>query len=102
MLDALWKRYPQSGIVLTLGGYGVYWYDGKHKVFQKSFPVKAVDTTAAGDTFTGYFISEMISGKAVLQCLYTASKAAAIAVSRQGAAQSIPLAEEVEKFNISV
>lgn len=39
VLDALWKRYPQSGIVLTLGGYGVYWYDGKHKVFQKSFPV---------------------------------------------------------------
>lgn len=100
VLDALWKRYPQSGIVLTLGGYGVYWYDGKHKVFQKSFPVKAVDTTAAGDTFTGYFISEMIAGKAVLQCLYTASKAAAIAVSRQGAAQSIPVAEEEEKFNI--
>ena len=43
--------------VLTLGSDGAVYYDGKEKVFQDIFKVKAVDTTAAGDTFTGYFIA---------------------------------------------
>jgi len=58
--------------------------------------VKAVDTTAAGDTFTGYFISGLMEGLAFDQCMRRASMASAISVTRSGAAPSIPTRAEVE------
>ena len=58
--------------------------------------MKAVDTTAAGDTFTGYFIASMIEGRTVQEALRIAAKASSIAVSRPGATPSIPKAEEVK------
>ena len=62
--------------------------------------MKAVDTTAAGDTFTGYFISSVIDGMPVQEGLDMAAKASAIAVSRPGATASIPLREEVMNFKL--
>ena len=62
---------------------------------QGIFKVKAVDTTAAGDTFTGYFISSVIDGMPVQDGLKLAAKASAIAVSRPGATASIPVRSEV-------
>ena len=62
------------------------------------YKVKAVDTTAAGDTFCGYFLSEITKGREIPEILKTASAASAIAVSRNGAAPSLPEYEEVEKF----
>lgn len=67
------------------------------KVFQDIFKVKAVDTTAAGDTFTGYFIAATIEGRSIQEALRMAAKASSIAVSRPGATPSIPEAEEVKK-----
>ena len=69
----------------------------KKKYFQDIFKVKAVDTTAAGDTFTGYFIASTIEGRSVQESLRIAAKASSIAVSRPGATPSIPTAEEVKK-----
>ena len=60
-----------------------------------AYKVTAVDTTAAGDTFTGYFMATIAAGKDVATALEIAAKAAAIAVSRAGAASSIPCMEEV-------
>ena len=57
--------------------------------------VRAVDTTAAGDTFTGYFMRGMLDELSPKKSLTLAAKAAAIAVSRPGAAPSIPLYAEV-------
>lgn len=65
------------------------------------FKVKAVDTTAAGDTFTGYFISSIIDGLPVQDGLELAAKASAIAVSRPGATASIPLRSEVVKEKVT-
>ena len=50
-------RFPGATIVLTIGSNGAIFADGKKQFLQPSFPVKAVDTTAAGDTFSGYFIA---------------------------------------------
>ena len=69
----------------------------KEKVFQDIFKVKAVDTTAAGDTFTGYFIAAVIEGRSIQEALRMAAKASSIAVSRPGATPSIPRADEVKK-----
>ena len=56
-----------------------------------------MDTTAAGDTFTGYFIAATIDGRSVQEALKMAAKASSIAVSRPGATPSIPTAEEVKR-----
>ena len=100
ILDKLKVLYPDTKVVLTLGGNGsVYQYkDEQHR--QGIYKVKAVDTTAAGDTFTGYFISSIIDELSVPEGLELAAKAAAIAVSREGAAASIPLKKEVMGFEL--
>ncbi len=97
ILNRLHEKYPAASFVLTLGSRGAWYYDGTKKAFQDIFPVKAVDTTAAGDTFTGYFIAAMLDGMAVEDCLKRAALASSIAVSRAGAAPSIPSKEEVEE-----
>ncbi len=96
-LDALHEAYPNAAFVLTLGSDGAWYYDGKQKIFQDIFMVKAVDTTAAGDTFTGFFVREMVKGEPVQTALRIASKASSIAVTRVGAVPSIPSMAEVEE-----
>ncbi|MGN0994445.1 MAG: ribokinase, partial [Butyricicoccus sp.] len=97
ILDAMRTRYPRAAVVLTLGAEGAY-YDGDgERVFQPAFPVEAVDTTAAGDTFTGYFIAGLAEGLPVAETMRRSARAAAIAVTRPGAAPSIPSRAEVER-----
>ena len=98
ILDNLGWAYPRSTIVLTLGEKGVLCRANGGNNVQKAFPVSAVDTTAAGDTFTGYFLAGLCQGKDLGVCLKEAAAAAALAVSRPGAAPSIPTREEVEEF----
>lgn len=69
--------------------------DQEKRFFQPAFEVKAVDTTAAGDTFTGFFLAAVSSGMPISAALRRAAFASSIAVSRKGAADSIPTAEEV-------
>ena len=93
----LHARYPKLSVLITLGSTGsmAFTPDGDC-VKQEAFRVKAVDTTAAGDTFTGYFISGLMAGMSLKACMSRASKASSISVTRPGAAESIPSAEEVE------
>ena len=95
ILDALAGKQ----VVLTLGSDGA-WYQNEQgeRFFQPSFKVKAVDTTGAGDTFTGYFVDSWSKGEADRLCLERAAKAAAISVSRPGAAVSIPNRAEVVEW----
>ena len=100
LIDELTKKFAQAEIVLTLGKKGsVYGYKEK-RIHQPIFPVKTVDTTAAGDTFTGFYIGSRILGKSVEKALETAAKASAIAVSRAGASPSIPTMSEVINLNM--
>lgn len=94
----LHARFPDATIVLTLGSEGSVCISGDEYVEQSIYKVKAVDTTAAGDTYTGYFIAGILNGKTIKEAMDIASKASAIAVTRQGAAPSIPVLEEVEKY----
>ena len=96
ILDKLIKRFPGCRFVLTLGEAGSIYADKEMRVKQPAFMVPAVDTTAAGDTFTGYFLESVMRGETVERALLRASKASSITVSRPGAGQSIPHASEVE------
>lgn len=96
ILDVMMEKFPRAQVVLTLGGEGVVYRDKNQTCKQGIFKVKAVDTTAAGDTFTGYFIAGMLEDTPIPERLRKCAKASAIAVSRMGAAESIPTTEEVE------
>ena len=96
MLDELLRRYPACHVVLTLGERGSVYADATQRIDQSIVPAHTVDTTAAGDTFTGYFIHALLQGEAIQQALKTAACASAITVSRPGAGRSIPAAEEVQ------
>ena len=89
------SNYPGLKVMLTLGTEGCIFMDGEKELYQSAFQVNAVDTTAAGDTFTGYFAAGIYRKEAFADILRTASAASAIAVSRMGAAPSIPTEKEV-------
>ena len=113
------KKWPHLSCVFTLGKEGCVAFKaadagcfenadgtGRHddaykacgaveKQVQAALPVQAVDTTAAGDTFTGYFVAELMQGAALSRALLTATTAAAISVTRPGAAASVPARREV-------
>lgn len=92
------EMYPDSEIVLTLGGDGVLYRNAEAEIRVPSFRVEAVDTTAAGDTFTGYYLAGVMAGLGIRDSLERAAGAAALAVTRPGASASIPVAEEVDHF----
>ena len=95
ILQKIKELYPKSKIVLTLGGDGSIYQDETGVYRQGIFKVDVVDTTAAGDTFTGYFIASIIEGLPVQKGLEIAARASAIAVSRAGAITSIPMRSEI-------
>ena len=95
ILQALRLRFPQAKIVLTLGVDGSVYADSDQVIRQPIFPVEAVDTTAAGDTFTGYFLAGLAQGLPMEEVLRQSAMAASIAVSRAGAVPSIPCRDEV-------
>ena len=97
--DDLLKKFPQATIVLTMGSEGSVFKNQRETVCQSIYKVQAVDTTAAGDTFSGYFIGGILGGLSAKEAMDQASKASAIAVTRKGAAPSIPLLAEVQNYN---
>ena len=98
ILAALSERFPKAEIVMTLGTCGVVCAAEGETFRQDAFRVNAVDTTAAGDTFCGYFLACRCKGYDVNSSLLYATAASAVSVSRAGAAPSIPTMSEVEKF----
>lgn len=100
IIAALTEVFPQARIVLTLGSDGSVYSDGIKKILQHIYKVETVDTTAAGDTFTGYFIAGELKGQETEVSMDMAAKAAAITVSRPGAGVAIPTLKEVEEFQL--
>ena len=94
----LCEKYPEVRFVLTLGAAGALYLHRGARIFQPAFPVKAVDTTAAGDTFAGFFLQSVAAGEETRRALETAAKAAAICVTRSGAASAVPTREELEQM----
>ncbi|MDX2110262.1 MAG: ribokinase [Verrucomicrobiota bacterium] len=95
ILAALQVRCPQSRIVLTLGGDGVLALADGETIVIPAEKVKPVDTVGAGDTFVGYLTAMLVAGRPFADALKLANRAAGIAVTRPGAADSIPRLDEV-------
>jgi ribokinase len=97
-IDAIASRHPSLELVLTRGHEGLVWARGAQRLRLGAFRVTAVDETAAGDAFTGHLLTAWIRGASRQDALVHASAAGALAVTRAGAAPSIPTAAEVEAF----
>ena len=99
--EIMHRCWPDLSAVITLGSRGSVAFarggNGTETARQEAVKVRAADTTAAGDTYTGYFIAGLAAGKPLRECMAQASLAAAVSVTRPGAADSIPRAEELEK-----
>lgn len=101
--DAAWERihasYPELSVLFTLGSDGSKAFRvnnaGIQMVCQNAFRSDAVDTTGAGDTYTGYFIGGLMRGLPLQESMRQASMASALSVRKPGAASSIPVMEEV-------
>lgn len=91
---------PVSQIIVTKGADGADWLcpDTGETTHTASFPVTAVDTTAAGDTFAGYFAAGLDQGLNAQDAMMLGSAAAALKVTRKGTADAIPLRAEVDEF----
>lgn len=100
ILTGLKERFPQSSILLTLGSHGaIMAMKGDNAAIRcPAYKMKAVDTTAAGDTFLGFFVSSLAAGVEPAEALQRATAASAIAVTRKGATPSIPNLDEVLDF----
>ncbi len=97
LLQRLAERYPKAGILLTLGSRGAQCVQNGHYASIGSCKVQAVDTTAAGDTFSGYFLFGVMQSLSLAETLRLATVASALCVQRPGAANSIPTRAEVEQ-----
>jgi len=96
ILDVLVQRYPQARFILTLGDKGARYKDRKIDISVPAEKVEVVDTTAAGDTFVGYFLAALSRGSDIEYCLKIANKASSICVQMAGATDSIPTLKDVK------
>lgn len=97
VLESLKEMYPTTHVLLTRGSKGVIYAYKDVMIEQPAYKVEAVDTTAAGDTFIGYFISGLVRQLEMTEILKLASKASSITVTRKGSSSSIPTLDEVQK-----
>ena len=95
VIKALSMRWPTCEVVMTVGGDGAYYSFQGQTLKVPAVKTSVVDTTAAGDTFMGYFIAPRLKGMNAEASLKRASLASSITVSRPGAMDSIPFGDEV-------
>ena len=97
--EKLHSAYPELSVLFTLGNVGSRAYSVTggtiEMVWQEAFCVDAVDTTGAGDTYTGFFIGGLMQKLPIRECMKRASMAAALSVMKPGAAASIPTIKDV-------
>ena len=105
LLEKIRNQFPSVSVLLTLGEAGALYSGGGRFSTASSGEIlriravktRAVDTTAAGDTFTGYFIAGLFQGMPLRDSLSRAARASAAAVSRKGAQSSIPRLAELKE-----
>lgn len=100
LLSALLVKFPNTTVVLTLGGRGVVAGEKENRWQHPAYRVEAADTTAAGDTFCGFFLAALSKGLSMERALEAASRAAALAVTQKGAVPSIPTWQQMRESKL--
>jgi ribokinase len=92
------KQFPNAEVIFTMGAKGALFVKGNIEHVVAAKQVTAVDTTGAGDTFIGFFLASHMRSSDISEALAIATAAAAISVTRNGAADSIPSLDEAKAF----
>ncbi len=82
-------------VIITLGEKGLFYSDGKEEIYMKASPVKAIDTTGAGDAFNGGLTFALLKRKKIKECLEIANKVAGLSTTKLGAGDSMPTAKDI-------
>ncbi|GER70314.1 ribokinase [Weizmannia acidilactici] len=90
------KQFPNK-LIITEGKNGARFFNGSREIVVPAFPVEAVDTTGAGDTFNAAFAVAVAEGKKMEEALRFANRAASLSVTKFGAQGGMPFREELEK-----
>ena len=92
------EQLPIDDIIVTLGADGCKWVSnkGKSEEIFPAYPVEVVDTTGAGDTFTGYLVAALDRGLSMQSAITLGMQAAALMVMRKGTADVIPDLKEIQ------
>ena len=90
IIDSMRSHYPNAKFVMTLGEKGSVYIDADDVVKVDAVATDVVDTTAAGDTFTGYFLTRLFAGDIPKVAMEIAARASSITISKKGAAKTIP------------
>lgn len=98
ILERLHQKFPAAVLVMTVGAEGVYYRSDREFLHLPANKVPVVDTTAAGDTFCGYYLACIGKSMPTKAALFAATTASGLAVGRNGASSSIPYWEEVESM----
>ena len=85
-------------LIVTLGSKGSLYINKEKSMFKKAYKVEAVDTTAAGDSYTGALAVALSQDKGMEEAMDFASKVGALSVLKEGAQSSLPTLEDVENF----
>ena len=94
----LFEMVKARYVVIKLGGRGAYIYDGVKGVHMDTYPIKVVDSTAAGDAFTASLVLKYLQTRDIYESCNFANAVGTLTVSRKGASSSIPSIDEVENF----
>ncbi len=97
-IDYFTSTYKNINLIVTVGSKGSIFVNKNEKIKQEGIKVESVDSTGAGDTFTGFFVSYFYQGKSVRDSLKFASLASALSVTKSGASISIPSLCDVKEF----
>ncbi len=98
LMDRCKEIYPKMRLIATAGHHGAWYQDEHERFFVPAYFVQAVDTTGAGDTFTGVVCALLSRGRSVKEAMKMAAAASALCVTKNGAASSIPDLDQILKF----
>lgn len=96
IITKMQEKFSNAAILMTLGDKGAIYIENHNWIETTAHKVKTIDTTAAGDTFIGYFVAGLHQGLSQKEALRLANKAASITVTRKGGAVSIPFINELK------
>lgn len=102
-VDALLGQYPAQ-LLITMGGDGIRYHDGEAAIHVPAIKGEVVDTTGAGDTFSGAFTVALSKGNSLADAIQFASIAGSLSVQKFGAQGGMPTIDALkvhEKFNDS-
>jgi ribokinase len=91
-------KFGLKKVIITLGEKGLFYSDGNEDIYLKATPVKAIDTTGAGDAFNGGLAYALSQNKSIKESLNLANQVAGLSTLKLGAGNTMPYFKDLLNF----